>query len=109
MPALVATPIIRLIAATAEGARSASRRAIASASSAGVSSSKTHAHRQDERGERHQQHRRAAERVAHGQNLNTPKPGSPSGAFSEAEMATPSALRVSTGSMTPSSQSCEVE
>lgn len=50
-----------------------------------------------------------AERAGHRQNLKTPYPGSPNGAFSEAEMAMPSALRVSTGSMMPSSQSSEVE
>ena len=36
-------------------------------------------------------------------------PGSPKGAFSAATMAMPSALRVSSGSSTPSSQSSEVE
>ena len=42
-------------------------------------------------------------------NRNTPYPGSSSGALSEAEIAMPSALRVSTGSRMPSSHNSDVE
>jgi 3-oxo-5alpha-steroid 4-dehydrogenase len=51
--------------------------------------------------------RRAARSIA--QKRNTPLPGMPNGALSDAEMAMPSALRVSTGSRMPSSHNSDVE
>lgn len=42
------------------------------------------------------------------QTRNTPYPGSPNGALSDADIAMPSALRVSTGSSMPSSQISDV-
>jgi 3-oxo-5alpha-steroid 4-dehydrogenase len=51
--------------------------------------------------------RRAARSIA--QKRNTPLPGLPNGALSDAEMAIPSALRVSTGSRMPSSHNSDVE
>ena len=51
--------------------------------------------------------RRAARSIA--QKRNTPLPGAPNGALRDAEMAMPSALRVSTGSRMPSSHNSDVE
>jgi 3-oxo-5alpha-steroid 4-dehydrogenase len=51
--------------------------------------------------------RRAARSIA--QKRNTPLPGLPNGALSDAERAMPSALRVSTGSRMPSSHNSDVE
>jgi 3-oxo-5alpha-steroid 4-dehydrogenase len=51
--------------------------------------------------------RRAARSIA--QKRNTPLPGIPNGELSDAEMAMPSALRVSTGSRMPSSHNSDVE